>query len=190
MLSKYWVERGMAVNSLLQMMYNRRSTRIFDTKPLAREIIESLETAALLAPAGRNKKTCTFLMVQDKALLQQLAKAKVHGSGMLASASAAMVVLGNEQETDVWIEDASVATTFVLLMAEACHIGACWVQIRHRYQDLEETISSEAFVQNVLQLPSHQRVLSLVALGYKAEEKPARTKESLDWNRLIDDQYT
>lgn len=62
-------------------------------------------------------------------MLQKLAACKKNGASFLESAALAIVVLANPMESDVWIEDASVASIFIQLQAEDLRLGSCWCQV-------------------------------------------------------------
>lgn len=169
------------MDNLKKLYYKRRSCRSFKDEKVSNEKIQSILEAALLAPAGRNRKPCHFLLVEDKETLAKLSVAKLHGSQLLEGASHAIVVMGDKSITDTWVEDAAIATTFIQLMAEELGLGSCWVQIRNRYYDKEETILSNDYLKNLFEISDNLEVLSVVALGYKKEETESRTTDSLDW---------
>jgi nitroreductase len=174
------------MNQLRELFYDRRSCRRYTEEKISEEQIRTILEAALLAPTGRTKRSCRFLVVDDKEMLGKLALAKAHGSNMIKDASHAIVVMGDTKTTNIWIEDASIATTFIQLMAEELGLGSCWVQIRKRNQDEEKTVSSGVYLKELLGLPEHLEVLSLVALGYKGEDTKRREEDSLDWTQTAD----
>lgn len=89
----------------------RRSMRKFTDEPLTPEQVEHLLKAALMAPSSKGKHAWHFVVVDDKEMLAELSRTKTVGSDFLAGAPLAVVVVGDPQESDVWVEDASVATT-------------------------------------------------------------------------------
>ncbi|RLF70442.1 MAG: NAD(P)H nitroreductase, partial [Thermoplasmata archaeon] len=93
----------------------------------------------------------------------------------LEGASAAIVVVARERESGVWIEDLSVASTYLLLIAEALGLGAFWIQIRGRVR--EDGEPSEEYVRRLLKIPEGFRVLSIIALGHPGEEKDPHTDD-------------
>ena len=50
---------------MLNLLYNRRSTRKFLDKKVDDEKIKSLLTAALLAPSSHNRRPWEFIIVDD-----------------------------------------------------------------------------------------------------------------------------
>lgn len=51
---------------------------------------------------------------------------------MLADADAAIIVIGDTEKSDAWIEDCSIAMILMQLEATELGIGSCWVQCRGR----------------------------------------------------------
>ncbi len=62
-------------SSLLQTIKNRRSIRRYLTEPVAREVIETLLTAAIWAPSAHNRQPARFGVVASSAKIEQLARA-------------------------------------------------------------------------------------------------------------------
>ena len=77
----------------------------------------------------------------------------------------AVVVLANVMESDVWIEDASVASIYMQLQAEDLGLGSCWCQIRNRVT--EDEADSNNYVRSLLDIPYQLDVLSIIGIGYK-----------------------
>ncbi|MFH1950680.1 MAG: nitroreductase family protein [Pseudomonadota bacterium] len=108
-------------------------------------------------------------MIKDHALLEKLSKAKSSGSGFLKDAPPAVILCADPEKSDAWVEDASIASTFILLAAESLGLGGCWIQIRKRMN--KEGKPSEEVVAGLLNIPGHLRVLSMIVLGYPAGKK-------------------
>ena len=157
------------------LIKTRRSIRKFLKMPVEPEKIEKLVEAALRAPSSHGLNQWEFIAVTDPQLLQKLAHAKEHGSGFLKGAPLGIVVLADPGKCDVWIEDASIASVFILLAAHDMGLGGCWIQIRERRHD--EMKTAEAYIQEVLNIPAHLKVESMIAIGYPGERKPPHQEE-------------
>jgi nitroreductase len=96
-------------------------------------------------------------------------------------------VAGDKTKSDVWIEDCSIASIILQLAAEALGLGSCWVQIHHRYHDDEQTANE--FISELLHIPGHLEVLSVVGIGYKAADRPALSEKEIDWQKVIRNGY-
>lgn len=152
-------------------------------KEIEPEIIDLLKEAVLRSPSSRDIKPWRFILVTDRELLDRLSKAKEHGSSFLGGARLGVVVCAYEDESDVWIEDCSIASIILQLAGQSLGLGSCWIQIRNRvYSDRQ---SSEDYVRSVLDLPEGLRVESMISFGYPGEDKTPVPKESLDFDKVI-----
>ncbi|MBF0203145.1 MAG: nitroreductase family protein [Desulfamplus sp.] len=165
------------------LIEKRRSIRKFKALPVEKEKIEKIIDAALRSPSSRGFNPWCFIVIDQPELLQKLAMAKPHGANFLKDAPLGIVVCADENRTDVWIEDTSIATIFIQLAAEALELGSCWIQIRNRQHD--ELISAESYIRGVLAIPDNFKVESMIALGYPDEHKKAHSKESLEMEKVF-----
>jgi nitroreductase len=95
---------------MLEILRKRRSIRRYQKKEIEREKIELLKEAALRAPSSRAIKPWQFVFVTDRSILEKLSRAKEDGSSFLKHAGLGVVVCADENESDVWIEDCSIAS--------------------------------------------------------------------------------
>lgn len=160
-----------------RIIYTRRSVRKFKEAKIEQDKVDALIKAALLAPSGKRIYPCEFIIVNDKEKLEKLSTAKQHGAALLANAPLAIAIIADTSKYDVWVEDACIASTFVMLEAENLGLGCCWVQMRLR-GSVDGKTSTEN-LKDVLNLNAEHEVLSVLAIGYKDEEKPAYTDEHL-----------
>ena len=58
--------------TLYDCLRSRRSIRKFAAAPVARETVEELLAAAILAPSASNRQPWQFLVVDDAALLRKI----------------------------------------------------------------------------------------------------------------------
>lgn len=171
---------------LLSLLERRRSVRRYLDRPVEPEIVDRIIEAALRSPSSRGFNPWQFVAVDDRRLLADLATAKPHGASFLKGAPLGIVVCADPDISDVWIEDASIASVLIHLAAASIGLGSCWIQIRERPHDTRQ--SAEAYIRDRLNIPDHLAVLSVIAIGYPAEEKPGHPKAGLQygnvhWNR-------
>ena len=164
------------------LIQTRRSMRKFTDEPLTQDDLVALMRAALMSPSSKACRAWEFIVVDDKQMLEQLAHCKDKGGDFISGASVAIVVLGNPEATDVWIEDASIAALMIQLQAEELGIGSCWVQIRNRYQ-ADGTPANEV-LQELLNIPSHLQCVSIIALGHKGMERKPFDESRLLWEQV------
>ncbi|MBQ8360318.1 MAG: nitroreductase family protein [Bacteroidaceae bacterium] len=165
-----------------RLIQTRRSMRKFTEEELTKEEVELLLRAALMAPSSKRSNPWQFVVVDDKDTLEALSKCKEAGAGLIAGAPLAVVVVADPLVSDVWIEDASVATLMIQLQAEDLGLGSCWVQVRERFT--ADGVSAGDVVRDLLEIPQPLQVLSIVAIGHKGMERKPFDEEHLQWEKV------
>lgn len=155
------------MKNFLELLKSRRTCRQFTNESVSKESIEYILEAARLSPSGHRIKPWDFIVVEDKETLKALSVSKASGAALIEGAAVAIVVAADITKTDVWVEDCSIATIIMQLAAEELGLGSCWVQIRMR-KDAEGKDATDN-VKRILNLPENYSVLSIVAIGHKAE---------------------
>ena len=162
-------------------MLKRRSTRKFNDEPVTKDELDKILQAALLAPTSMNRKPCNFMVVERKETLTDLANSKDHGADLINGADKAIVVVADTMVADTWIEDSSIALTYMHLMATELGLGSCWVQIHLRSKNGKD---SEEIVRDILKIDDHYRVVGIMALGHSDDIPPARELADVDKNKV------
>ena len=106
------------MESFSELIKNRRSMRKFTDEELTQEEVVTLMKAALMAPTSKRSNAWQFVVVDDKETLQKLSRCKEQASQFIADAALAVVVMADPLGSDVWIEDASIASIYLQLQAE------------------------------------------------------------------------
>jgi len=177
----YLYPKKKVMKSFESLITTRRSTRKFTEQQISPEVVQKLLQSALLAPTSKNSRSWEFVAVENKDTLKQLSVCKDSGGAFLEGCTLAIVVLGNKEITDIWVEDASIAATYIQLQAEDSDIGSCWCHIRNRY--LGE-MSSEQYVRDMLSIPDNYGVLCIIGLGHKAQECKPVDLSKLKWEKV------
>ena len=168
---------------LLGLLRSRRSIRRYTQEPLRDEDLRTILQAGLLYASGRNLHPLELHVVRDKDMLRKMAEARFNGTVALRNAEAAIVVLGDEEQSDLYVEDACVSMANMMLMAKARDVGACWIQGRNRWNSagvpMEDTLRSMFGWRDSLHL------VATLALGYPGEEPAPYEMDSLDYSRII-----
>ena len=170
------------MENFLELLKTRRSCRRFTEQPVDENNVCNLMKAALMSPSGHRINPWEFIMVEDKEMLRQLSMCKAQGATLLEGASLAIVVIGDTNKTDVWVEDCSIATILIQLAAEDLGLGSCWVQVRKRFD--AEGISADENVKRLLAIPENYAVLSIVAIGHKERESKPFDEEKMQWEKV------
>ncbi len=164
------------------IIYRRRSIRKFKKQAVESVKIKQLVKAGLLAPSGMRSYPCEFVIIDNPGTLLALSKAKAHGAALLADAPLAIAVVADTTKYDVWVEDASIASTFIMLEAENLGLGCCWVQMRLR--GTTNGKSGTGNLREILNLQARHEILAVLAIGYKDEAKRARTDTELKYEKI------
>jgi nitroreductase len=166
-----------------KLIEQRRSIRKFKDRPIERKKIEQLIEAALRSPSSRSFNPWRFVVVDKPGLLEKLAATKPHGSSFLKGAPLAIVVCADPNASDVWVEDASIASIFIHLAAQSLGLGSCWVQIRKR--DHDSSTSADTYIKDLLGIPDNIMIESILAIGYPDEVKQGHAKEALEYDKVF-----
>ena len=121
------------MESFSELIKARRSMRKFTEEELTQEQVVTLMKAALMAPTSKRSNAWQFIVVDEKDKLKELSYCKEQASQFIADAALAVVVVADPLASDVWIEDASIASIYLQLQAEDMGLGSCWVQVRERF---------------------------------------------------------
>lgn len=167
---------------LYDLLKSRRSIRKYQDREVEQEKIDILLKSALLSPSSRSIRPWQFIAVTDKLKLKQLSLCREHGPGFLAEASFAVAVIANKSASDVWIEDTSIASTFLQLTAQDLGLGSCWIQVRERFHKGQET--AEEYIRQILEIPEQYGVECIIAIGYPDEDKKPYTEDMLQIQKL------
>ena len=144
-----------------KLIEKRRSKRKYKSKKIKKDKIDKLIEAALRAPSSRGFNPWRCIVIDTRGLLLKLSESKPHGSSFLKDAALGIVVCGDAEKSDTWIEDTSIASTFIQLAAESLELSSCWIQIRGREHN--NTQSAENYIKDTLKI---SRALSRKSANY------------------------
>jgi len=162
--------------SVLEVIQDRRSVRIYKKDPIPEESLLRVLEAARLAPSGKNLQPWKFVVVQDSSLKKKLAKAS-NQQDFIADAPLIIVACGFPDECyrslgrymKSWPVDVTIALEHLILQAQEEGLGTCWIGSFE-----EEEIKS------LLGVPEQVRVLALTPLGYPDEVPEFRGRKSIE----------
>ena len=152
----------------------RTSVRSYQDKPVEDSKIEKLLRAGMAAPSAVNIQPWHFIVVKNKATVEEIAKITPNAR-MAKEAPLAIVVCGdmrnesNDQVREFWVQDASAATQNILLAAHAMELGAVWTGT-YPAQNRCEAISQ------LFNLPSSIIPFSTIVIGYPKETQQPKDK--------------
>ena len=145
----------------MKEIFNRRSIRSFEEKPIEREKVEKLLRAAMQAPSAANQQPWEFIVVEDKDKLNELSKMTPYSKPV--EGSAVTLVLLTDSRTfripAAWHQDMGAAAQNILLEAVHLGLGGVWLGV--------STLDAAAqYVSELFMLPDYIQPFALIALGY------------------------
>ena len=156
----------------LEVIEKRRSVRKYSDRPVEKEVSDAIVKVAQTAPSSRNSKSSAFMIIEDKDTLEALSQMRDSGAGLLAGAQSAIVVMGDETKTDLWVDNCAISATFVQLAVTAMDLVSCWVHVngRPRMKAEPEGATAEDYVTELLGIKDGLRPYCVIAIGYPVEE--------------------
>lgn len=164
------------------MLFTRHSIRRYTDEKLTAEQVRLIMEAALLAPTSKSKRPWEFVVVDDRETLSAMAACKPFGAASLGTCAMAVAVCADPGQSDVWIEDATVAATFMQMQAEVLGLGSCWVQVRARYNKAND--EAQDIVRQALGIPGEQQVECIITFGHKNEVRKPVDPAKLLWEKV------
>ena len=150
---------------MLRELFDRRSIRRYEDRPVEPEKLTELLRAAMNAPTARNSQPWQFIVIDDRAQLDKIVGLSPY-TKMMAQAPLAILVAGMPEKCPgYWVDDCGAATQNILLAAKSLGLGSCWCGIHG-------TPDRCAEFGRVFGLPEGVVAYSVIALGYPNEEKP------------------
>lgn len=154
-----------------EVLKARHSVRKFKDEPVDRALIDEIVEEASYAPSSHNSRSSGFMIIEDKSVLEAVSAMRDSGSRLLDGAAAAIVVLGDTEATDLWVDNAAISATYILLSAADKGLGACWVHVNGRPQVKADPSkgTAEQYLRELLGIKENMRPPCVIALGYEAE---------------------
>lgn len=179
------------MNDTLRLLYDRRSTRVYDPTPLTAQEKEAILRAALRAPTAGNMVLYSIIEVQDQALKDRLA-VTCDDQPFIAKAPWVLIFVADYQKwMDLWdaggahelpgveprrapgpgdlllaCSDALIAAQNAVVAASSLGIGSCYIG------DILELGETHAAL---LDLPPHTLPIAMLCLG-----RPATPQEPIE----------
>ena len=160
---------------LKEILKKRRSTRKFLSDAVEQEKLQRIVDMALTAPSSRNTRSTRLMVVTDKSLLEKMSGMRDYGSAFMKDAQAAIVVMGDKNLSDLWLDNCAITATILQLAIVDEGLASCWVHVNDRpcLKDEPEGAKADDYLRELLSLPENYGILCAVALGYSDfEPKP------------------
>ena len=155
----------------LEVIEKRHSVRKYSDRPVEKELLDAIVRVAQTAPSSRNSKSSAFMIIDDKDTLEAMSQMRDYGASPLKVATAAILVMGDESKTDLWVDNCAISATFIQLAVTAMDLASCWIHINGRpcLKDVPEGNKAEDYVRELLGIRDGLRPYCAVAIGYPEE---------------------
>ena len=177
-------ETNNAVNPAIENIMTRVSVREFTGEFISQEQIDTLLCAAMAAPSALNHQPWAFIVVTDRAVLDQIGEqlpysrcANKPACAIIPCGDLTKAIEGEGQ--NFWINDVSAATENLLLAAHSMGLGAVWTGIHPGQERIN-------ILKEILNLPEHIIPLCVVTIGVPAEHPEVKNKykeENIHYNK-------
>ena len=141
----------------------RKSVRGYADKPVEEEKLSKVLEAARLAPSWANKQCCRYMVVKDKAKIQELAGGF---NGWLKQAPVIIVACadpkdsGTHDSMNYYLVDVGISMQQLILAATDVELGTCWIGG-----------FDEAKVKKALGVPENIKVVAMTPVGYPDDKE-------------------
>jgi nitroreductase len=155
------------------LIITRRSIRRFQQKPISEDLLNQMINAARLAPSGANLQPLEYFIINKQDMLESVFATTRWAAYLAPNGTpkegekpvAYIVVLVNRNiKSNGGQHDCGASIMSMILTAWEKGVGCCWIGSIEREK-----------LRQVLNIPSHLEIDSLLALGYPAE-KPVDVK--------------
>lgn len=169
------------------LLVERRSIRRYTSEKIDPEQVRLILEAGLLAPTSKSARAWQFVVVEDADMLKRLSECKPMGAAPIARCPLAIVIAVDSTATEPWIEDASVAASYMQLQAADLGLGSCWIQVRGRFA--ADGTPSDVYVQEALGIPETCPVVCILTFGHKDEQRKLQDVDKLRWENVHIDKW-
>ncbi len=172
---------------LCEAIQKRRSIRKYTDEPVSEADLDAILRAGLVTPSSKGLWPIEFVVVRDKENVIKTAQGRQGSSVTAAAADTVIVVIGDSEKADAWIEDGALAMGQMMLRATELGLGCVWIHCRNRFSEIVEDgerLSSEAYLKRHLGIPEKYSVLCMMALGHPAQELPGRSLDDADMAKI------
>lgn len=172
---------------VLAAMTARRSVRQYSGETVSQELLDRIVRAGLLSASGRKRRPWEVIVVRNRNTLNRLAECRDSGAAMLAEADTAIVVLGNPETADTWVEDCSIVMANMHLEASASGVGSCWIQGRMR--TAADGRSTQDYVAELLGIPAPWQLEAILSLGMPTGAAERREFDAALMEKVHDERF-
>lgn len=173
------------MNEILELLYKRKSVRVYEEKKISKEIKRAILEAARQAPTAGNMTLYTILDITDQSKKEQLSESCDH-QPFIAKAPMVLIFCADykrwydvfrkyedevrkPEEGDLFLAqaDAIIAAQSAVIAAESMGVGSCYIG---------DIVENFEFHQELLGLPQYVVPACMVCFGYPTLQQQERKK--------------
>lgn len=152
-------------------IFTRVSVRQFEDRPVEKEKVEKILSAAMQSPSAGDEEAWRFDVVTDRKRLDELSKASPYASPV-ANAPAALVISWNREALrfpEYGEIDCAIASENVLLAIEGLGLGGVMLGIA----PIRERMDA---VHTILRMPTEEEAFTVIPFGYPRHKGKAHSR--------------
>lgn len=168
----------------MKAIYERRSIRSYQDRPVSRDTIETVLSAALMAPSWKNTQTANYLVASTPEMIEKIRDCMPPFNANTLSTAPVVIIMTTKKgrsgferdgsystaKEDRWeMFDAGIACQTLCLAAWEQGLGTCIMGIYD-----EEKLPA------LLNLPEDQYVTAVIPMGYPAQSPSAPKRKTLE----------
>jgi nitroreductase len=164
---------------MIPEIIKRRTIRQYSDKKVSEKDITEIIKAAQFAPTGMNTRAVEYIVVKDKKSKEQIAEI-MNQKQFIKDAPILIIPVSDTTKSPLFIQDLSIASSYIQLQAVACGLGSVW---KHAYPDQVEK------VKKLLHIPDNVTFINMLAIGYAKEKKDVHTDAEFDIKKIHHEQW-
>ncbi len=173
------------MNEIIQSLYDRKSVRAYEDRPVPEDVKREILAAAVQAPSAGNQQLYTILDITDQGLKDRLAETCDH-QPFIAKAPVVLIFCADCRKWfDAFVEagcdprqpgagdlllavsDANIAAQNAVVAAESLGLGSCYIgDIMEQYEEHR----------HLLRLPAWVFPAAMLVMGWPTRQQQDRTK--------------
>jgi len=173
------------MNPVIQQLYDRKSVRVYQDRPIEADVKQAILEAALQAPSAGNMALYTILDITDPAIKEALSKS-CDNQPFIATAPMVLIFCADYRrwydlfcqyesevrkpaEGDLFLAQADtlIAAQNAVVAAQSLGVGSCYIG------DITENFE---YHRQLLQLPQYVVPAAMLCFGYPTQQQSNRPK--------------
>lgn len=127
------------MNNVIKNLIERRSIRNFTNEQISKDDLNNIVEAGEYAPSGMGKQSPKMVVIQNKELIEKIAKINAQIMGRDTDpfyGAPTLIIVFADKTVGTYIEDGSLVMGNLLNAAHSLGLGGCWI---HRAKETFET---------------------------------------------------